>query len=52
MKAALRKEHWKVEPASVEVNSNTATSCATRFPGFASVVSGGVLSTVHVIGST
>ena len=50
VKALWRNEHWKVEPASLEVNENTATSLPVRLPGLASVVSGGVVSTVHVIG--
>ena len=47
---AFPSAHWNVEPASVEVNENTTTSLATTFPGFASVVSGGVRSTVQTIG--
>ena len=47
---ALPNAHWNVEPASVEVKVNATKSFATTFPGFASVVFGGVLSTVQTIG--
>src|SRR5207253_611683 len=47
---ALLNEHWNVEPASVEVNVNVGSGLPTMLPGFASTVSGGVVSTVHVIG--
>ena len=47
---ALLNEHWKVEPASVAVNVNAGSRLPTMLPGFASTVSGGVVSTVQVIG--
>ena len=48
--AAVRNEHWNVEPASLELNENTTTSLPVRCPGTTSVVTGGVVSTVQLIG--
>ena len=48
--AAVRNEHWKVEPASLELNEKSTTSLPVRCPGTTSVVTGGVVSTVQVMG--